>query len=103
MSPTDQHLAAQAALYGSSAADLAKDLPEIGQGLAEQLADLSCNPTPERCERMAIHLGGAQRAVLRLREALRCEAAGKVHFLPESAPAIDACHSVAQQERGHGQ
>ena len=76
MSPADQHLAAQAALYGPSAQEQASSLPEIGEGLAAQLVELWRFPTPERCERMAANLGGAQRAVLRLREALIREGAG---------------------------
>lgn len=59
----DQYLAAQAALYGPSATEQAKGLPDIYR-----------DPTPERCGRMAANLGGAQRAVLRLREALVREA-----------------------------
>lgn len=46
-------------------------LPEIGQGLAGQLADLSRDCTPERCERALINLRGAQQTILRLREALQ--------------------------------
>ncbi|MBE2211194.1 MAG: hypothetical protein IAE66_06265 [Xanthomonadaceae bacterium] len=70
MSPADQHLAAQAALYGPSAVALARTMAELGEGLSAQLADLERDPTPVRAELMAINLEGAKRAVLRLREAL---------------------------------
>ena len=104
MSPADQHLATQAAVYTPSAAALAKDLPDIGEGLAAQLVDLSRDPTPDRCERMAINLGGAQRAVLRLREVLlQDDAVGKARFLSGSDSGPDDRCPVALQERGHGQ
>ncbi|TDK23433.1 hypothetical protein E2F46_10970 [Luteimonas aestuarii] len=49
-------------------------LPEIGEGLSGQMADLSRDCTPERCERALINLRGAQQTILRLREALQREA-----------------------------
>lgn len=70
MNATDQHLAAQAALYGPSAAAQAKALPELGEGLMAHLIDLARDPTPVRAELMSVNLEGARRAVLRLREAL---------------------------------
>lgn len=69
----DQHLAERATLYGPTAQEQASGLPEIGEGLATQLADLARDPTPVRAELMAINLEGAKRAVLRLREALERE------------------------------
>lgn len=72
----DQHLAERAVLYGPTAQEQASALPEIGEGLSAQLYELHRDPTPERCERMASNLGGAQRAVLRLREALIREGTG---------------------------
>lgn len=73
MTTSDQHLAAQAALYGPSAASLARQMAELGEGLHAQLADLAKDPTPVRAELMAINLEGARRTVLRLHEALRRE------------------------------
>ena len=76
MNPADQHAAAQAALYGPSAATLAAQMVELGEGLAAQLADLARDPTPVRAELMSINLEGAKRAVLRLREAIQREERG---------------------------
>lgn len=45
-------------------------LPDVGEGLAGQLASLAGDATPARCERALTNLRGAQQAVLRLREAL---------------------------------
>lgn len=45
-------------------------LPDMADGLREQLYTLSQAPTPWACELMAVNLQGAQRAVMRLREAL---------------------------------
>lgn len=76
MSTADQHLAALAAAYGPSAAALAKQMVELGEALAAQLADLSRGPTAVRAEIMAINLDGARRAVLQLREAIQREERG---------------------------
>lgn len=73
MSAVDQHLAALGALYGPSPEAQAKALPEVGEGLQTQLANLSMDPTPARCEIVAANLEGARRAVLRLREGLLAE------------------------------
>ena len=73
MTPADQHVAAQAALYGPSAATLAAQMAELGEGLAAQLADLARDPTPVRAELMAINLEGAKRAVQRLHAAMARE------------------------------
>lgn len=51
-------------------------LPDIGDGLAAQFADLHRDCTAERCERLVINLRGAQATVLRLREALEREGRG---------------------------
>ena len=75
MSPAD-HVAAQAALYGLSAAEQANAMPDLGEGLMAQLVTLSMDPTPSRCEHMAANLEGARRAVLRLRERLIAEGLG---------------------------
>jgi len=53
-----------------------KVLPDAGDGLAAQMADLARDATPERCERLLINLRGAQSTVLRLREALEREGRG---------------------------
>lgn len=56
--------------FAPSAAELGRQLSEIGQRLQAQLSELQRHPTPERAERMAIELGGAQRYVLKVREAI---------------------------------
>lgn len=53
-----------------------KVLPDAGDGLAAQMADLARDATPERCERLLINLRGAQSTVLRLRQALEREGRG---------------------------
>lgn len=67
---TPGHQAAVAALYAPTVAELILQLPEIGDRLQAQLHELQRLPTAERAERMAIELGGAQRYVLQVREAL---------------------------------
>lgn len=52
-------------------------LPDAGDGLAAQMADLAREATLERCERLLINLRGAQSTVLRLREALEREGRGQ--------------------------
>jgi len=61
------------ALYNPSSASLAAALPDIGDGLAAQMANLARDPTPWACEVMAANLEGARLTVLKLREALRQE------------------------------
>lgn len=58
------------ALYRPSAEAQAAALPDMGDGLAAQLAHLARDPNPAACEVMAANLEGARQAVLRLREAL---------------------------------
>ena len=55
---------------------ICKVLPDAGDGLAAQMADLARDATPERCERLLINLRGAQSTVLRLRDALEREGRG---------------------------
>lgn len=62
-----------AALYAPSAAAQAKSLPDIADTLHAQLCGLARDPTPEDAANVAANLAGAQRAVLRLREALQRE------------------------------
>jgi hypothetical protein len=61
---------------GIPAGELARSLPEIGEGLSAQLTELSFRPTPDGAEILAANLAGAHRAVLRLREALLREGSG---------------------------
>lgn len=63
-------------MTGADAEAIRRALPELGEGLAAQLVDLSRAPTPERCERAAINLQGAAREVMRLRERLQAEGGG---------------------------
>lgn len=74
MTATDAAL--YAALYGPTAAELRQSLPGMAEGLHAQLDALYEHPSIEACERLAANLGGASRAVLRLREALMREAEG---------------------------
>lgn len=67
MTATIDHLRG---LYGPTAEQQAAGMPEIGDGLQAQLAELWRCPTIERCEVVAANLMGARSAVLRLREAL---------------------------------
>jgi len=62
-----------ATLYAPSGAALAKTLPDIAEALEAQLCRLSLDPSPEEAAIVAANLGGAQRAVLRLLEALQRE------------------------------
>jgi hypothetical protein len=64
---------AMAALYAPSAAAQAKGLPDIADALHAQLCRLSADPTPEEAANVAANLGGAQRALLCLCEALKRE------------------------------
>lgn len=57
-------------MTAGDAETIRRTLPDVGEGLAAQLAELSRAPTPERCERVAIDLQGAFAAVLRFRERL---------------------------------
>ncbi|GGD40684.1 hypothetical protein [Pseudoxanthomonas indica] len=54
-------------------AHIRTQLPDVGEGLAGQLADLARDATPERCERLLVNLRGVQAQVLRLREGLMRE------------------------------
>lgn len=56
--------------------DLRRQLPDLGDGLQAQCHELYAHPTPERCERVAVNLEGARRAVLTLRERLLAEGEG---------------------------
>lgn len=53
--------------------DLRRQLPDLGDGLQAQCHELYAAPTPERCERLALNLEGARRAILTLRERLLTE------------------------------
>lgn len=65
-----------AALYAPSAESLRHSLPEIGDGLQAQLVALYADPSARVAETVASNLAGAQRAILRYREALLREEAG---------------------------
>lgn len=59
-----------AGLYVASASDLAKSLPEIGDGLRAQFQSLQQHPSAHAAEALAANLDGARQTVLRLREQL---------------------------------
>lgn len=67
---TGLHAVPFAGLYSAQVSTLANSLPDIGDGLAAQLAALQRDPTAHGCERLAANLEGARQTVLRLREAL---------------------------------
>jgi len=75
MSP-ENTVAAYAALYGPSTESMRQSLPEIGEGLAAQLAELHKRPSPDAAEQLARNLDGARVAVMRYRERLVAEGAG---------------------------
>ena len=52
---------------------IARHLPDVGDGLAAQCANLAKDPTPYGCELLAANLSGAARFVLRIREGLLAE------------------------------
>jgi hypothetical protein len=56
-----------------NAATLASSLPDIGDSLSAQFAELARGPTLDRCEHLSIQLQGAARHVLALREAVQRE------------------------------
>lgn len=53
-----------------SADTLLRFLPEIGDGLHAQLADLSAHPCVDKCERVLTNLEGARLHLQRIRERL---------------------------------
>lgn len=70
-----QAAAAYASLYGPSVTSLLASLPDMADGLHAQLNELHELPSVDAAEALAANLSGAQRAVLRLAQALR-EGAG---------------------------
>lgn len=70
MTDTEAALRHYARLYGPGLETQRQSLPEIGEGLLAQLVELHQHPSPAAAEQVAVNLAGAQRAVLRYREAL---------------------------------
>lgn len=62
-----------APIFAPAAEDLRRQLPDLGEGLASQCAELHGAPTAERAERFAHNLAGAHRLALALRERLLAE------------------------------
>lgn len=60
-------------LYGPSAEDLRRQLPNLSTGLCNQLAELHARPRADAAERLAWNLDGARRLLLAYREALMKE------------------------------
>ena len=75
MSPGNT-VAAYAALYGPSTESMRLALPEIGEGLGAQFAELHTRPTADAAEQLARNLDGARVAVMRYRARLVAEGAG---------------------------
>ena len=65
-----------APIYTADADTLRESLPDIGEGLQAQLAELYARPDPDRAERLASNLDGARRVVLSFRERLIAEGTG---------------------------
>lgn len=63
-------------LYGPSAEDLRRQLPDLSTGICNQLAELHARPRPDAAERLASNLDGARRLALALRERLMAEGEG---------------------------
>lgn len=63
-------------LYGATAEDLRRQLPDLSTGLCNQLAELHARPRADAAERLAFNLDGARRLVLALRERLMAEGEG---------------------------
>lgn len=72
MTRHDPALAAR--LYAPTSAFLARQLPDMGHGLAGALFELARDPTPARCDEMLHRLQAAGHAVSRLRAQLVSEA-----------------------------
>ena len=70
MTSTTEAISGYKALYAPTSAAQAQTLPDVAEGLRTQLFNLCLDPTAARAEEVAANLAGAQRAVLRLREAL---------------------------------
>ncbi len=73
MTPADQHVAALAALHAPRAADLRRQLTDVGDGLAAAFTTLYNDPQPASAELLAIRLEGARRHVMQLADAIRRE------------------------------
>lgn len=66
---TGPHIEALRSLYGNPAPsfeELRRTLPDLGDGLAAQFADLERDFTPERAERLLHNLAGACAHIRRL-------------------------------------
>lgn len=62
-----------------SATITSASLSEIGDALHRQLDSLASDPTPSRCAEIAINLGGAALAVMRLRAELTRDSTEVAH------------------------
>lgn len=72
-------LRAMRSLYATPASAIAKALPDIGDGLAAQCAELARNPTAPGCDQLAANLEGTRAHLVRLRAALLREQGGHAH------------------------
>lgn len=70
MTTAAEHVAAQARLYGPTAEEIRRSLPEHGESVAGQLAELSARPSVERAETVIRNLDGLASLVRRYRERL---------------------------------
>ena len=75
MSP-DAHTAALARLYGPSAEEIRRSLPEHGDAIQGQLHELSTRPSVERVDIAVRNLDGLATLLRRYRERLQSEGAG---------------------------
>lgn len=76
MTPADTHSAAMARLYGPSAEEIRRSLPEHGDGIQGQLHELSARPSIERIETAIRNVEGIVQLLRRYRERLAAEGTG---------------------------
>lgn len=70
---TGSEIDARRCLYGPTAAELSKHLPDAGDAIAASLEHLCRGPSRDGCERMLIKLEGLKRQVRELQLALQRE------------------------------
>lgn len=76
MTAHEAHTAALARLYGPSSESIRLSLPEHGESVAGQLAELSARPSIERVDTAIRNLDGLATLLRRYRERLQSEGDG---------------------------
>lgn len=75
MSAATDHIAALARLYGPTAEEYRRALPEHGESVHAQLCELATRPSLERCDTAIRNLSGLVTVLARYRERLQQEGA----------------------------